>query len=102
MQGNGQARLGHLRQAIEGRNDSRGAERYPALGNPVGEIVHHEIHRRDHVIEVEQRFPHAHHDHVGDHAPLAGLERIVGVDGQPHLADDLGGREVALKSLLSR
>ena len=44
---------------------------------------------------------HAHHDDIGHDTAFAGLPRIVGVNGQPYLADDLSRRQIALEALLS-
>src|SRR3546814_1802128 len=61
------------------------------VGQAVAEVVAHDAHRAHDVVEVHQRLAHAHHHHVGE---LALLVRHVAqvLRGDPHLADDLGGR----------
>ena len=63
-----------------------------ALGDAETEVIHHQLHGRYHVGEVEQRLAHAHHHHVGD-----GTLATHHFGGTPHLADDLGDFQVAVE-----
>src|SRR5690606_41891824 len=80
---------------------TRGRERHLALGNAIAQIVHHQRHGIDHVVEVEQGLAHAHHHHVGDRPVDLGRYGAEGFVGDPHLADDLGGGQVAAEALLA-
>ncbi len=63
--------------------------------------------RGHHVVEVGERFAHAHHDHVGDRMPsmldpggdyTVGEQRAIGV---PQLSDDLADFEIAVEALFA-
>src|SRR5690606_9798957 len=101
MQRQRQGDVDHLAQAVDHRRHTRGGKRHLALGNTVAEVVHHEIHGGDHVVEIEQRLTHAHHHHVGDGTVDLGRHAAERLVGDPHLADDLGGRQIAVESLLA-
>ena len=53
-------------QAVDGRHQTRGAERDPPLRQPERAVVQHEAQRGHHGVEVQQRLAHAHEDDVGD------------------------------------
>ena len=97
----GQTDVCPLSEPIQIGHHARGRQRHLALGQPIGQIVTHQAHGRYDVIEVEQRLSHAHHDDIGHDTAFAGLPGIVGVNGQPHLTDDLGRSQIALEALLS-
>jgi len=59
------------------------------------------VHGRNHVVEVQQRLTHAHHHHVGDGTVDGRRDAAKGFVGNPHLADDFGGGEVAIEALLA-
>ena len=95
MQGDGQGNVDLVSQHIQRRHHTGGGESDAALGDAEAEVIHHQLHGRYHVGEVEQRLTHAHHHHVGDGALAAHH-----FGGTPHLADDLGDFQVAVEPLL--
>ena len=88
-----QADLADLGQLVERRHDAGGAQRHPAFGQAVGVIVKHQVDGGDHVVEIQQRFAHAHEHHVGDRTDAEFALR------HPKLADDFGGAQVAIETL---
>ena len=89
------------------RHEARRRQRDAAARQAVGVVVEHQPQRRHDVVEVGERLAHAHHHDVGDRraalldpgrADAVGEQRAVRV---PELADDLGGRQVAVEALLA-
>ena len=98
MQRHRERYVGGFGQLVDHRHQARGRERDALVGEAQAEIVAHDAHRGDDVIEVEQRLAHAHHHHVGE---LALMVRHVAqvLRRHPHLADDLGGGKIAIETL---
>ncbi|MNQ57557.1 hypothetical protein D3C85_717190 [compost metagenome] len=90
-----------LGELIDHRHHAGGRQGHTALGNAVAQVVHHQMHGRDDVVEVQQRLTHAHHHHVGDGTVDGCRDAAKGFVGNPHLADDFGGGEVAVEALLA-
>ena len=90
MQRDGQRDIALHRKTVDLRHQARGGQGHPLVGQAVAEVVAHDAHRADHVVEVRQRLAHAHHHHVGE---LALLVRDVAAVARrdPHLADDFRG-----------
>ena len=90
-----------LGQLIDHRHHAGGRQGHPALGDAVTQVIHHQVHGRDDVVEVQQRLAHAHHHHVGDGTVDGCRDAAKGFVGNPHLADHFGGGEVAVEALLA-
>ncbi len=106
MQGYGKCDRHGLTQAVDGGNDAGGRNRDASPGQSVAVIVEHEPQRRDEGVEVCQRLTHAHQHHVADDAlafvrGTGCLDRPQGAIGMPELADDFGGRQVTVETLLA-
>src|SRR5690554_3250063 len=101
VQGQGEGNVNFLAKAINHRCHTCCGQCYLALGNTVPQVIQHDVHGGNHIVEVEQRLPHAHHHHVGDgpvHPGRNGAKRLV---GDPDLADDLRCRQVTVEALLA-
>ena len=83
-------------QPVDARNHAGGRHGDPPPGKTIGVVVEHHAQRRDHVVQVEERLAHSHHDDVG-HRSLALQQPI----GEPELPDDLGCGQVAVEALLA-
>ena len=101
MQRDRQGDIGDIAKAIDFRDHSRGAQCYPALGEAVAIVVEHNIHSIDHIVEIHQRFAHTHHHHIGDLARVFQVELVKGFRGDPQLANNFRGGQVAVKALLA-
>ncbi|MCY1432964.1 hypothetical protein D9M71_489820 [compost metagenome] len=101
VQRQGQGHVDVLGQFVDHRHHARGGQGHPALGNAVAEVVHHQVHGGDHVVEVQQWLTHAHHHHVGDGTVDGSRDTAEGFVGNPHLADHFGGGEVAVEALFT-
>src|SRR4051812_39436677 len=64
-------------------------------------IIQHDPHGRYNIIEISQRFSHAHHDDIADYPLPLGVcaERMI---GPPELADDFCDGQITVESLPSR
>ena len=99
MQRHRERAVGLLGELVDLRHEAGGRERDAAARDVEAEVVEHDAHRGHHVAEVGERLAHAHQHHVGDGPQAARLEAELAV-GEPHLADDLVGGEVAVEALL--
>ncbi len=100
MEGDRQRHVNHVAKLIQCRNHAGGRERHAALGEAKTEIVQHDFHRRNHVGQVQQRFTHPHHHHVGDGPGTGHFRRADDFRGTPDLANDFRYTQVAVKTLL--
>ncbi len=101
VQRQGQRHVDMLGQFVDHRHHARGGQGDATLGNAIAQIVHHDLHGGDDIVEIQQRLAHAHHDHVGDGAVDLGRNGPEGFIGKPHLANHFGGGEVAVEALLA-
>ncbi len=90
--------VAQLAELVDPRHHARGGQGDALVGQAIAEVVAHDAHRAHDVVEVRQRLAHAHHHHVGEPALLVrDVAEVAGRD--PHLADDLGGGQVAVEAL---
>ena len=89
VQRDGERHRAFVAQAVDARDHAGGGDRHAAPRKAVGIVVEHQPQRRNHVVEVQQRLPHAHHDHVG-HGSFAEIIFLQQAVREPKLADDLG------------
>jgi hypothetical protein len=85
-------------QAVDLRHQAGGRQGHALVGQAVAQVVAHHAHGAHDVVEIHQRLAHAHHHHVGEAAHLVRHVAQV-ARGNPHLADDLGGGQVAVEAL---
>ncbi|CSJ25807.1 Uncharacterised protein [Shigella sonnei] len=100
VQGNCQCNVDHIAQFIQRRNYTGSRKRDATFRQAKTEIIKHDFHRRNDVVQVEQRLAHAHHHYVSDW-PLTG-DFCCADDFRrpPHLADNFRHPQVAVKALL--
>ncbi|KAG1240551.1 hypothetical protein G6F68_017549 [Rhizopus microsporus] len=99
MQRHRQRHVAFGRQAIDLRHQAGGRQGHALVGQAVAQVVTHHAHGAHDVVEIHQRLAHAHHHHVGEAAHLVRHVAQVAC-GNPHLADDLGGGQVAVEALM--
>ncbi|MNX98809.1 hypothetical protein D3C86_1312290 [compost metagenome] len=102
MQRQRQGHIDDLAELVDHRHHARGGQGHLAFGYAIAEVVHHDLHGGDHVVEVQQRLAHAHHHHIGDGAIDLGRHATERLVGDPHLTDHFGGRQIAIETLLAR
>jgi hypothetical protein len=77
------------------RHHPGGGHRDPPARQPIAMVVQHDFQSGHQCAVILQRFTHAHHDHVGDHAVI-GLEMFAQkMLGMPELRQDLARGEIA-------
>ena len=101
MQGHRERAVGLLRELVDLRHEAGGRERDAAARDVEAKIIEHDAHCGHDITEVGERLAHAHQHDIGHRPQPAGLEAEFAV-GEPDLADDLGGGEVAVETLLRR
>ena len=101
MQGHRERAVGFLRELVDLRHEAGGRERDAATRDVEAKIIEHDAHCGHDITEVGERLAHAHQHDIGHRPQPAGLEAEFAV-GEPDLADDLGGGEVAVETLLRR
>ncbi|RMT72361.1 hypothetical protein ALP42_05570 [Pseudomonas savastanoi pv. nerii] len=101
VQRQGQGNVDMLGKLIDHRYHAGGGQGHPALGNAIPQVIHHQMHGSNDIVEVQQRLTHAHHHHVGDGTVDGRRYAAKGFVGNPHLTDDFGGGEVAVEALLA-
>src|ERR1700691_6231473 len=105
MQRYGERAVDLLRELADLRRKPRSRQRHAAAREVKTAIVEKNPQCRHHRAEIRKRLPHAHENHVSDDALArqAGLRALAKLAfGEPHLADNLRGREVAIEALLAR
>ena len=90
----------NIAEFIQRRHHAGGRQGHTTLGKAKAEIVEHDFHRRNDVVEVQQRLAHAHHYYVGNGTHAGGLHRADDLRRAPDLADNFGYPQVAVKALL--
>ena len=103
MQGDRKTDMTLRFQLVDHWHHTRSAEGNSTTGEPISKVLHHQLHRRDHCIKVEQRLPHPHHHHIGNHTlmrawPLSPQQAV----SQPDLSNNLCRGEVAAVAMLRR
>ena len=102
VKGDGQRNVNHIAQFVQRRHHAGSRERNAALGQTKTEIVEHNFHRRNDVGQVEQRFTHPHHHHVGDWTCTGDFRCTHDFRSTPDLADNFRYAQVTVKALLRR
>ncbi len=102
VQGDRQRNVDHIAEFIQRRHHAGGRQGYTTLGKAKAEIVEHDFHRRNDVVEVQQRLAHAHHYYVGNGTHAGGLHRADDLRRAPDLADNFGYPQVAVKAPAGR
>ena len=100
VQGDRQRNVDHIAEFIQRRHHAGGRQGHTTLGKAKAEIVEHDFHRRNDIVEVQQRLAHAHHYYVGNGTHAGGLHRADDLRRAPNLADNFGYPQVAVKALL--
>ncbi len=101
MKRNGQTHGTFRRQTVDARNNACGTQSDTFTAQVVRVVVHHQLHSRNDVRQVEQRLPHAHQDNVSDAAP--DLWRLPErARRNPQLADNFADSQVPIETLLRR
>src|SRR6185312_1233832 len=104
-----QSHVGLFGQSVDLWHETRSGERHAPARQVEAEIVQQDPQRRHHVAEVRQRLAHAHEDYVGDvpFGPGCGVgcgasacRALQLARGEPYLAHDLGGAQIAIEALL--
>ena len=91
-------------QPVDGRHEAGSRHGDPPPRQAVGVVVEHQAQRAHGVVEVGQRFAHAHQDDVADQpftvrrALRPATQRMLCL---PELANDLRHRQVAVETLLA-
>jgi len=101
MQRHGQRAVHLFGELVDLRHETGRGQRHAATRDIEAEVVHQHADGGDDIAEIGERLAHAHQHHVGDAALATRLETEFTV-GEPDLADDLGGGEVAVEALLRR
>ena len=101
MQGHREGAVGLLRELVDLRHETGGRERDAAARDVEAEIVEHDAHCGHDIAEIGERLAHAHQHDIGHRPQPTRLEAELAV-GEPDLADDLRGGEVAVETLLRR
>ena len=100
VQGNCQCNVDHIAQFIQRRNYTGSRKRDATFRQAKTEIIKHDFHRRNDVVQVEQRLAHAHHHYVSDWTLTGDFCCADDFRCTPHLADNFRYPQVAVKALL--
>ena len=90
-----------IAELINFGNHTRSTQGDTALREAVGIIIEHQVHGIDNIVKIHQWLAHTHHHHIGDSAFRFGIKLIKGFCGDPQLANNFSGGQIAIKTLLS-
>ena len=101
VQRNRQRNVDHVAEFIQRRYHAGGRQGHAAFGETKTEVIQHDFHRRNDIVEVQQRLAHTHHYHVGNWTHAGSLHRADDFRRAPDLADNFGNAQVTVEALLS-
>ncbi len=96
MQRDGERRTDFFPRARNHGHNARGRERDAAFGKRQRIAIGDNGEGGFHIVEIVERFAHAHHHHIGDAAARRAARPIIQrIARNQHLADDFARREIA-------